>query len=78
MTELKYITEDNEAEFVLDKLDQNVIEYVDLKTNKIYKLQAHKLVEFLVKTDFLERRGYKPLEVNNTLVIEGKNIEVNI
>lgn len=64
--ELKYKTEDEEAEFRYDKLNQNMIEYVDLNKNKIYKLHAHKLIEFLTKTDFLERRGYK-IEVDNTL-----------
>ncbi len=76
MTELKYTTEDREAEFVYDKLGQNIIEYIDLKTNKICQLHAHKLVEFLVKTDFIERRGYKPLEADNTLVINGRKLEV--
>lgn len=63
----KYISDDEEAEFMYDKLDKNIIEYRDLKTNITTKIDAHKLVEFLVKTDFLEKRGYQPLEPDNTI-----------
>lgn len=60
---LKYKTNDEEAEFVYDKLDQNILEYVYLKSNIVAKIKAHHLVEFLIRTDFLERRGYRPLEI---------------
>lgn len=76
--ELSYKTEDEDAEFLYDKLDQNIIEYVDLKTNTITNIKAHQLMEFLLKTDFLERRGYKPLEIEQDIkygtVIEEKTL----
>jgi hypothetical protein len=66
-SELNYKTDDEETEFRFNKLDQNILEYVNLETNTIIEIKAHQLMELLLKTDFLERRGYRPLQIETDI-----------